>query len=99
MQHNPKEKHKTLQQQVVVLSEAGSVAYDSEKIDNNLLDMLLSQLSTLSSVYHKPPETFVTDTIRQTVFRVTPHVIRQGSQGAEENWGPAGRKYRVFFWL
>lgn len=33
---------------------------DSNQLEPSLLDELLANISTLSSVYHKPPEAFVT---------------------------------------
>ena len=33
---------------------------DSNQLDSSLLDELLANIATLSSVYHKPPEAFVT---------------------------------------
>eukprot|EP00285_Hemiselmis_virescens_P003022 CAMPEP_0173411922 /NCGR_PEP_ID=MMETSP1356-20130122/78300_1 /TAXON_ID=77927 ORGANISM="Hemiselmis virescens, Strain PCC157" /NCGR_SAMPLE_ID=MMETSP1356 /ASSEMBLY_ACC=CAM_ASM_000847 /LENGTH=489 /DNA_ID=CAMNT_0014373745 /DNA_START=35 /DNA_END=1500 /DNA_ORIENTATION=- len=56
---------------IVVLSEHGGVAHDSEKLDSALLDGLLSQLSTLASVLHKPASSFITDTVRQEVLPVS----------------------------
>jgi len=43
----------------VVLSEKPLITLDSDKLDDNLLSELLGNLSTLSSVYHKPPESFI----------------------------------------
>ena len=43
----------------VVLSEKPEITDDTFTIESSLLDDLMSQLSSLSSVYHKPPEAFV----------------------------------------
>lgn len=43
----------------VVLSEKPEISDDAFTIEPSLLDDLMSQLSSLSSVYHKPPEAFV----------------------------------------
>ncbi len=44
----------------VVLAEKPVIADDSYSMDSGLLTSLIGQLATLSSVYHKPPEAFVT---------------------------------------
>lgn len=44
----------------VVLAEKPVISDDSNQLDPSLLDELLSNIATLSSVYHKPPEAFVT---------------------------------------
>lgn len=44
----------------VVLAEKPVISDDSNQHDPSLLDELLSNIATLSSVYHKPPEAFVT---------------------------------------
>ncbi|XP_023551355.1 beta-adaptin-like protein B isoform X1 [Cucurbita pepo subsp. pepo] len=46
----------------VVLSEKPVIGDDSNLLDSSLLDELLANVATLSSVYHKPPEAFVTRT-------------------------------------
>ncbi len=43
----------------VVLSQKPVITDDMGKLDPELLDTLLKHLATLSSVYHKPPEMFV----------------------------------------
>ena len=45
--------------QNVVLSEKPSITTTIQSLPTALLDQLLNELSTLASVYHKPPETFV----------------------------------------
>ncbi|CAN8325684.1 unnamed protein product [Cochlearia groenlandica] len=44
----------------VVLAEKPVINDDSNQLEPSLLDELLANISTLSSVYHKPPEAFVT---------------------------------------
>jgi len=44
----------------VVLGEKPLISDSTTRLDESLLDDLLNQLSTLSSIYHKPPESFVT---------------------------------------
>ncbi|KAL7610566.1 beta-adaptin-like protein C [Lactuca sativa] len=44
----------------VVLAEKPVISDDSNQFDSSLLSELLANIATLSSVYHKPPETFVT---------------------------------------
>ncbi|PNY17100.1 beta-adaptin C-like protein, partial [Trifolium pratense] len=46
----------------VVLAEKPVITDDSNNLDPSLLDELLVNIATLSSVYHKPPEAFVTRT-------------------------------------
>ncbi|OAY82029.1 Beta-adaptin-like protein C [Ananas comosus] len=43
----------------VVLAEKPVISDDSNLLDPSLLDELLANIATLSSVYHKPPEAFV----------------------------------------
>lgn len=43
----------------VVLAEKPVISDDSNNLDPSLLDELLGNIATLSSVYHKPPEAFV----------------------------------------
>uniref|UniRef100_A0A1D1XM11 Beta-adaptin-like protein n=1 Tax=Anthurium amnicola TaxID=1678845 RepID=A0A1D1XM11_9ARAE len=43
----------------IVLAEKPVISDDSNQLDPSLLDELLANIATLSSVYHKPPETFV----------------------------------------
>ncbi|KAL8088883.1 hypothetical protein AgCh_038592 [Apium graveolens] len=44
----------------VVLAEKPVISDDSNVLDPSLLDELLANIATLSSVYHKPPDAFVT---------------------------------------
>jgi len=45
-----------------VLAEKPVITDDSNQLDPSLLDELLVNIATLSSVYHKPPDAFVTRT-------------------------------------
>lgn len=42
-----------------MLAEKPTISDDSNQLDDSLLDELLANIATLASVYHKPPETFV----------------------------------------
>lgn len=44
----------------VVLAEKPVISDGSNLLDPSLLDELLANIATLASVYHKPPDTFVT---------------------------------------
>jgi AP-1 complex subunit beta-1 len=44
---------------LVVLGERPIIEDDTFKLDPGLLNVLISQIATLSSVYHKPPDAFV----------------------------------------
>eukprot|EP01132_Coremiostelium_polycephalum_P010945 gene10945-13404_t len=44
----------------VVLSEKPLITDTTSQLDESLLNELIANISTLASVYHKPPETFVT---------------------------------------
>ena len=43
----------------VVLTEKPEIGDDTFTLEANLLDELMSQIATLASIYHKPPESFV----------------------------------------
>jgi AP-1 complex subunit beta-1 len=45
----------------VVLAERPVISDDTSAIEASTLDMLISNLSTLAAIYHKPPEAFVKD--------------------------------------
>jgi AP-1 complex subunit beta-1 len=47
----------------VVLSEKPEISDDTFSLEPGLLDDLMGQLSTLASIYHKPPEAFVMRTL------------------------------------
>lgn len=56
------------------------ISDDSNSIDPSLLDELLANIATLSSVYHKPPDAFVTrvKTIQKTEEEEYPDVSEAG---------------------
>jgi len=45
----------------VVLCKRQPIVDDSHTIDDSVLDILLSNVATLASIYHKPPELFIKD--------------------------------------
>lgn len=63
----------------VVLAEKPVISDDSNQYDSSLLDELLANVSTLSSVYHKPPETFVTRV--RTLQKTEEEEFPEGSDG------------------
>ncbi|KAJ3691718.1 hypothetical protein LUZ61_020882 [Rhynchospora tenuis] len=79
----------------IVLAEKPVISDDSNQLEPSLLDELLANIATLSSVYHKPPEVFVTrakvvaartdeeeylDGNGETAYSETPsHVVSGGS--------------------
>ena len=52
LSENPEEAKK------IILCEKPSISEDSGHIETQLLDKLIDNISMLSSVYYKPPETF-----------------------------------------
>merc|ERR1712087_54120 len=48
----------------VVLAEKPHITDDSFSLDPSVLDELISHLSTLAAIYHKPPGTFVSGRTR-----------------------------------
>lgn len=52
---------------------------DSNQLDPSLLDELLANIATLSSVYHKPPDAFVTR-VKTTVQRTEDDDYPDGSE-------------------
>lgn len=51
----------------VVLSHKPEIGDDTSTLEPSLLDELISQISTLASVYHKPADSFVVKTLHETV--------------------------------
>eukprot|EP00516_Mucochytrium_quahogii_P005983 CAMPEP_0203751480 /NCGR_PEP_ID=MMETSP0098-20131031/5539_1 /ASSEMBLY_ACC=CAM_ASM_000208 /TAXON_ID=96639 /ORGANISM=" , Strain NY0313808BC1" /LENGTH=902 /DNA_ID=CAMNT_0050641213 /DNA_START=113 /DNA_END=2817 /DNA_ORIENTATION=+ len=43
----------------VVLAERPTISDDTAKLEHSLLEMLLENITTMSSIFHKPPEAFV----------------------------------------
>eukprot|EP01103_Thecamoeba_quadrilineata_P006514 TRINITY_DN16239_c0_g1_i1.p1 TRINITY_DN16239_c0_g1~~TRINITY_DN16239_c0_g1_i1.p1 ORF type:complete len:825 (+),score=202.25 TRINITY_DN16239_c0_g1_i1:75-2477(+) len=56
----------------VVLSEKPLISDDTSTLEPSLLDELISHISTLASVYHKPPEIFITKLRKQKVKSYKP---------------------------
>lgn len=77
----------------VVLAEKPVIADDTGALDPALLDSLIGQLSTLASVYHKPPEAFVTRTRHVIADADTDsdsddgYALSGGEEGDEESKG------------
>ncbi|KAK3227743.1 hypothetical protein Dsin_007605 [Dipteronia sinensis] len=63
----------------VVLAEKPVITDDSNQLDPSLLDELLANIATLSSVYHKPPEAFVTR-VKTTAQRIEEDDYPNGSE-------------------
>ncbi|XP_010538807.1 PREDICTED: beta-adaptin-like protein B isoform X2 [Tarenaya hassleriana] len=63
----------------VVLAEKPVISDDSNQLDPSLLDELLANIATLSSVYHKPPEAFVTR-LKTTVQKTEDEDYAEGSE-------------------
>ncbi|EOA15455.1 hypothetical protein CARUB_v10004102mg [Capsella rubella] len=63
----------------VVLAEKPVITDDSNQLEPSLLDELLTNISTLSSVYHKPPEAFVTR-LKTTVQKTEDEDYVEGSE-------------------
>lgn len=60
---------------------------DSNQLDPSLLDELLTNISTLSSVYHKPPEAFVTR-LKTTVQKTEDEDFAEGSEAGYSSSNP-----------
>ncbi|KAG8374991.1 hypothetical protein BUALT_Bualt10G0053100 [Buddleja alternifolia] len=63
----------------VVLAEKPVISDDSNQLDPSLLDELLANIATLSSVYHKPPDVFVTHV--KTIQKTEEEDYPDGSEG------------------
>ena len=63
----------------VVLAEKPVITDDSNQLEPTLLDELLANIATLSSVYHKPPEAFVTR-VKTTTQRTEDDEYAEGSE-------------------
>ncbi|CAA0838745.1 Beta-adaptin-like protein C [Striga hermonthica] len=72
----------------VVLAEKPVISDDSNQLDTSLLDELLANIATLSSVYHKPPEAFVTRV--KTVQKTDEEEYPDGEDGYSETPANAG---------
>jgi AP-1 complex subunit beta-1 len=68
----------------VVLAEKPVISDTGSGLEPALLDVLLHNISTLSSVYHKPPEAFVSRT-RVAVTRAEDIAKERAAAAAEED--------------
>lgn len=73
----------------VVLAEKPVISDDSNLLDSSLLDELLANIATLSSVYHKPPDAFVTR-VRTTQKTEEDDYPEGGEAGYSESPSHAG---------
>ncbi|VFQ82846.1 unnamed protein product [Cuscuta campestris] len=64
----------------IVLAEKPVISDDSNQLDPSLLDELLANISTLSSIYHKPPDSFVS---RMKITQKTEEEFADGSEAGE----------------
>jgi AP-1 complex subunit beta-1 len=71
----------------VVLAEKPTISDDSNSLDPTLLDDLLANIATLSSVYHKPPEAFVSR-VRPTAQRDEDEEYAEQDSGAADQSAP-----------
>eukprot|EP00164_Ancoracysta_twista_P004132 GFYU01005549.1.p1 GENE.GFYU01005549.1~~GFYU01005549.1.p1 ORF type:complete len:929 (+),score=345.40 GFYU01005549.1:52-2838(+) len=60
----------------VVLSEKPVITDDTSNLEPAALDMLINNISTLASIYHKPPESFVSK-VRVAVQNIGPGIIQE----------------------
>ncbi|GAB2296799.1 hypothetical protein Dimus_030902 [Dionaea muscipula] len=63
----------------IVLAEKPVISDDSNQLEPSLLDELLANIATLSSVFHKPPEVFVTH-LKTTTQRTEEDEYPDGSE-------------------
>ncbi|KAF6176253.1 hypothetical protein GIB67_023544 [Kingdonia uniflora] len=83
----------------VVLAEKPVISDDSNQLDPSLLDELLANIATLSSVYHKPPDAFVSR-VKTTIPRPDDEEYPDGSEAgysespshATDNISPAATR-------
>ncbi|XP_028758852.1 beta-adaptin-like protein B [Neltuma alba] len=72
----------------VVLAEKPVITDDSNQLDSSLLDELLANIATLSSVYHKPPDAFVTRVV-SSAQRTEDEDYPEGSEAGSSESHPA----------
>ncbi|CAN0203439.1 unnamed protein product, partial [Ectocarpus sp. 4 AP-2014] len=75
----------------VVLSEKPNIADDTFTLEPAVLDMLIGQISTLSSIYYKPPEAFVMK--QAPISRVEDEDLDDDDEDAEEYANEDGEDY------
>ena len=69
------------------MAEKPVITSDSNQLEPSLLDELLTNISTLSSVYHKPPEAFVTR-LKTTVQKTEDEDFAEGSEAGYSSGNP-----------
>lgn len=67
----------------VVLAEKPVISDETFLLDSNLLDILIANVATLASVYHKPPENFVKG-IKTMVFHAAEDIDEEEEEEEEE---------------
>jgi AP-1 complex subunit beta-1 len=72
------------QAEAVILAKKPDLSENSYSLDPSVLDVLLNNLSTLSSVYHKPPELFVFGAKATLTLKAT-NVKKQGSDSDSDS--------------
>ncbi|CBN78519.1 Coatomer protein complex, beta sub-unit [Ectocarpus siliculosus] len=75
----------------VVLSEKPNIADDTFTLEPAVLDMLIGQISTLSSIYYKPPEAFVMK--QAPISRAEDEDLDDDDEDAEEYANEDGEDY------
>lgn len=75
---------------LVVLGDKPVIEDDTFKLEPNLLNTLIGQIATLSSIYHKPPEAFVVRASGRGVMNLGTaggsDVIDEGDEEEEEDY-------------
>jgi len=74
---------------LVVLGDKPVIEDDTFKLEPNLLNTLIGQIATLSSIYHKPPEAFVVRASGRGVMNLGAagsDVIDEGDEEEEEDY-------------
>ena len=66
----------------MVLSEKPLISEDSSQLEPTLLDELINHMSTLSSVYHRPPEAFVSK-LKKKVRVFNPEAVAKKKKKAK----------------
>lgn len=69
---------------LVVLGDKPVIEDDTFRLEPNLLNLLVGQIATLSSIYHKPPEAFVVRAKRETMG--ADDLIGDDEEGDEEEY-------------
>ncbi|CAM9285873.1 unnamed protein product, partial [Heterosigma akashiwo] len=85
----------------VILGEKPTIADDTHALEAGLLELLVGQIATLASVYHKPPEAFVAYRTGSALPAETEDDIsgdedesgeEEEEEGSEGEGGPAGEE-------